>query len=132
MSGYKNFAVVGAGNTGSFIVRQLLKDKSAGIVNQVVVLTRQVSLASLGQTLPTHWQWQESKTTVEGDAKVVVSRLGSESVSKPSRAYSSRAAKFNRLRTCTGSVWYPSRFERLKSQLSRFISIFGYTLKFQN
>jgi uncharacterized protein YbjT (DUF2867 family) len=71
MSGYKNFAVVGAGNLGSFVVRQLLKDKSAGIVNQVVVLTRQVSLASLGQTLPTHWQWQESKTTVEGDAKVI-------------------------------------------------------------
>jgi saccharopine dehydrogenase-like NADP-dependent oxidoreductase len=44
MSGYKNFAVVGAGNTGSFIIHQLLKDKSAGTVNEVVVLTRQVSL----------------------------------------------------------------------------------------
>jgi hypothetical protein len=58
---------------------------------------------------------------------LVVSRLGSESVSKPSRAYSSRTAKLNRLRTCTGSAWYASRFERLKSQLSRLISIFGYT-----
>jgi hypothetical protein len=44
MSGYKNFAVVGAGATGSYLVRQFLKDKVAGIVNQVVVLTRQVSL----------------------------------------------------------------------------------------
>lgn len=44
MSGYKNFAVIGAGATGSYLVRQFLKDKTAGTVNQVVVLTRQVSL----------------------------------------------------------------------------------------
>lgn len=43
MSGYKNFAIVGAGLTGSFIIRQFLKEKAAGTVNQVVVLTRQVS-----------------------------------------------------------------------------------------
>ncbi|KAI0300682.1 NAD-P-binding protein [Multifurca ochricompacta] len=54
MSGYKNFAVVGAGSTGSFIIRQLLKDKSAGIVDNVVVLTR-----------------EGSKTTVDGDAKLI-------------------------------------------------------------
>ncbi|KAI0250539.1 NAD-P-binding protein [Lactifluus subvellereus] len=54
MSGHKNFAVVGAGVTGSFIVRQLLKDKAAGIVNEVVVLTR-----------------KGSKTTVDGDAKLI-------------------------------------------------------------
>jgi hypothetical protein len=47
MSGYKNFAVVGAGITGSFVVRQLLKDKAVGTVNEVVVLTRQVNLAVL-------------------------------------------------------------------------------------
>jgi hypothetical protein len=46
MSGYKNFAIVGAGKTGSFIVRQFLKDKVAGAVNEVVVLTRQVSIPS--------------------------------------------------------------------------------------
>lgn len=45
MSGYKNFAVVGAGEIGSFIIRQLLVDKAAGIINSVVVLTRQESLA---------------------------------------------------------------------------------------
>ena len=42
MSGYKNFAVVGAGQMGSFLVRQLITDKAAGTVNEVVVLTRQV------------------------------------------------------------------------------------------
>ena len=43
MSGYKNFAIVGAGVTGSFVVREFLKYKAVGTVNQVVVLTRQVS-----------------------------------------------------------------------------------------
>ncbi|KAI0258374.1 NAD-binding protein [Gloeopeniophorella convolvens] len=54
MSGYKNFAIIGAGTLGSYVVRQFLKEKAAGTVNQVVVLTR-----------------QGSKTTVDGDAKVV-------------------------------------------------------------
>ena len=43
MSGYKNFAVAGTGNIGSYIVQQLLKDKASGIINEVVVLSRQVS-----------------------------------------------------------------------------------------
>jgi saccharopine dehydrogenase-like NADP-dependent oxidoreductase len=42
MSGYTNFAVVGAGNIGNYIVRQLLQYKAVGIVKEVVVLTRQV------------------------------------------------------------------------------------------
>lgn len=46
MSGYKSFAIVGAGATGSYIVRQFLKDKAAGTVNEVVVLTRQVGLTA--------------------------------------------------------------------------------------
>jgi len=53
MSGYKNFAIVGAGTLGNFVIRQFLKEKAAGAVNEVIVLTRQAS-----------------KTTVEGDAKV--------------------------------------------------------------
>jgi len=48
MSGYKNFAVVGAGTIGSFIIRQLLTDKAAGTVNDVVVLTRQGSKTTVG------------------------------------------------------------------------------------
>ena len=43
MSGYTNFVVVGAGAIGNYIVQQLLKDKAAGIVKEVVVLTRQVN-----------------------------------------------------------------------------------------
>lgn len=42
MSKYTNFAVVGAGTLGNYIVQQLVKDKAAGIVKEVVVLTRQV------------------------------------------------------------------------------------------
>ena len=47
MSGYKNFAVVGAGAIGTFLINQLLTDKAAGTTNDVVVLTRQVSFASV-------------------------------------------------------------------------------------
>ncbi|KAF8485206.1 NAD-binding protein [Russula ochroleuca] len=54
MSGYTNFAVVGAGAIGKYIVQQLLKDKAAGIIKEVIVLTR-----------------QGSNTTVQGDAKVI-------------------------------------------------------------
>jgi len=42
MSGYTKFAVVGAGYIGSHIIQQLLKDKAAGIIKEVIVLTRQV------------------------------------------------------------------------------------------
>ncbi|KAH9978227.1 hypothetical protein BGW80DRAFT_1443345 [Lactifluus volemus] len=56
MSGYKNFAIVGTGMTGSFIVRQLLKYKATGTVNEVVVLTR---------------EWQGFKATVDDDAKTI-------------------------------------------------------------
>jgi hypothetical protein len=46
MSRYTIFAVVGAGTLGNYIVQQLLKDKAAGIVKEVVVLTRQVWYSS--------------------------------------------------------------------------------------
>jgi saccharopine dehydrogenase-like NADP-dependent oxidoreductase len=46
MSGYTNFAVVGAGTIGAYIIQQLLKDKAAGIIKKVTVLTRQVSLST--------------------------------------------------------------------------------------
>jgi len=54
MSKYTKFAVVGAGTLGNYIVQQLVKDKAAGNVKEVVVLTR-----------------EGSKTTVQGDAKVI-------------------------------------------------------------
>ena len=49
MSGYKNFAIVGAGTLGNFVIRQFLKEKAAGAVNEVVVLTRQVSARPHGR-----------------------------------------------------------------------------------
>jgi uncharacterized protein YbjT (DUF2867 family) len=61
MSGYTKFAVVGAGSVGNYIIQQLLKDKAAGIVKEVGVLTR-----------------QGSKTTVQGDAKVIQVDYGNE------------------------------------------------------
>ncbi|KAH9011283.1 hypothetical protein EDB85DRAFT_1878852 [Lactarius pseudohatsudake] len=67
MSGYKSFAIVGAGKFGSFVVRQFLKDKTAGKVNEVVVLTRQVHCGAIYSPVIR----QGSKTTIEGDAKVV-------------------------------------------------------------
>ncbi|KAF8490924.1 NAD-P-binding protein [Russula emetica] len=54
MSGYTNFVVVGAGAIGSYIVQQLLKDKAAGIIKEVIVLSR-----------------QGSKNIIQGDAKVI-------------------------------------------------------------
>jgi len=54
MSKYTKFAVVGAGTLGNYIVQQLVKDKAAGNVKEVVILTR-----------------EGSKTTVQGDAKVI-------------------------------------------------------------
>jgi pyrroline-5-carboxylate reductase len=42
MSGYTKFAVVGAGRIGNCIIQELLKEKAAGIVKEVAVLTRQV------------------------------------------------------------------------------------------
>jgi pyrroline-5-carboxylate reductase len=49
MSRYTKFAVIGAGTLGNYIVQQLLKDKTAGIVKEVVVLTRQVEYPSNNQ-----------------------------------------------------------------------------------
>ncbi len=51
MSGYTNFAVVGAGTLGTYIVQQLLNDKAAGIIQEVVVLTRQVKYPSNDQVV---------------------------------------------------------------------------------
>jgi uncharacterized protein YbjT (DUF2867 family) len=70
MSGYKNFAVVGAGMIGAFIIDQLIKDKAAGTINDVVVLTRQASLASAPYA-PTNQLKQGSKTTVSTGARLI-------------------------------------------------------------
>jgi uncharacterized protein YbjT (DUF2867 family) len=76
MSRYTNFAVVGAGTLGNYIVQQLLKDKAAGIVKEVAVLTRQVWYSSNNYVMRdiAEYPWLDtkgSKTTVQGDAKVI-------------------------------------------------------------
>jgi len=53
-SSYTKFAVIGAGRIGNCIVEDLLKEKAAGIVKEVAVLTR-----------------QGSNKTIQGDAKVI-------------------------------------------------------------
>jgi len=44
MSGFKNFAVVGAGDIGRPIIEELLSYKAQGKIDQVAVLTRQASI----------------------------------------------------------------------------------------
>ncbi|KLO07657.1 NAD-P-binding protein [Schizopora paradoxa] len=57
MSGFKHFAVAGAGNFGTFIVKELLLLKNKDSVSKVVVLTRSANnsaiseLANLGATI---------------------------------------------------------------------------------
>ncbi|KAH9055465.1 NAD-P-binding protein [Lactarius vividus] len=43
MSGFKKFAVVGAGNIGGFIVEELLKQKATGVVEEITIVTRPAS-----------------------------------------------------------------------------------------
>ena len=62
MSGYTNFAVIGAGKFGNFVIQQLLKDKAAGTVKEVVVLTREVKYPTNNSAVhdvlsTTHWFW---------------------------------------------------------------------------
>jgi uncharacterized protein YbjT (DUF2867 family) len=74
MSGYTNFAVVGAGAIGKYIVQQLLKEKAAGIVKDVVVLTREVKYPYINRGMAQYSLVVDTKgsmTTVQGDAKVI-------------------------------------------------------------
>jgi uncharacterized protein YbjT (DUF2867 family) len=77
MSGYTNFAVVGAGDIGRYIVEQLLKEKVAGTIKEVVVLTRQVK-NSFGNSVtrdmlssPLTVDLKGSKTSFQGEARVI-------------------------------------------------------------
>ncbi|KAI9466592.1 NAD-P-binding protein [Lactarius psammicola] len=80
MSGYKNFAVVGAGVIGNFIVRQLITDKVAGTVNDVVVLTRQASLASAGQMHALINYYKESIKAALTGVDVVISTISGTAI----------------------------------------------------
>ena len=43
MSGFRRFAIVGAGNIGGFIVEELLKQKATGAIDDITIVTRPVS-----------------------------------------------------------------------------------------
>ena len=52
---FRSFAVVGAGNIGSFVIAELLRLKAIGTVSSVTVVSRSVSvtyLSSSVQSLP--------------------------------------------------------------------------------
>jgi ornithine cyclodeaminase/alanine dehydrogenase-like protein (mu-crystallin family) len=42
MSNFRKFAIVGAGNVGSFIVDELLKQKAAGTIDEISIISRPV------------------------------------------------------------------------------------------
>ena len=76
MSVYTTFAVVGAGRIGNCIVQELLKEKVAGIVKEVVVLTRQVKYNPsndrvVHEIFRVAVDTKGSIKTIQGDAKVI-------------------------------------------------------------
>ena len=42
MSNFKSFAITGAGNVGGFIVEELLKQKAAGVIDEITIVSRPV------------------------------------------------------------------------------------------
>ncbi|KAI0259731.1 NAD-P-binding protein [Gloeopeniophorella convolvens] len=77
MSGYKNFAVAGAGNIGAFVVEQLLNAKAMGIVNDVVVLTRTGSTKTFpgARVIPVDYSDKEGVGAALAGVDVVVSGI---------------------------------------------------------
>ncbi|KAI0043500.1 hypothetical protein FA95DRAFT_1575086 [Auriscalpium vulgare] len=46
MSGFKNFVILGVGNIGSFVAGELLKEKDFGIVAEVRIFTRPITVVN--------------------------------------------------------------------------------------
>jgi saccharopine dehydrogenase-like NADP-dependent oxidoreductase len=46
MSNFRKFAIVGAGNVGGFIVEELLKQKAAGSIDEITIVSRPVRLVA--------------------------------------------------------------------------------------
>lgn len=42
MSNFRSFAITGAGKVGSFIVEELLKQKAAGAIDEITIVSRPV------------------------------------------------------------------------------------------
>jgi len=99
MSGFKNFAVAGAGNLGKDIVKALLHLKKEGIVATVKVLTRaggskSTELADLGATfVEVNYGEPASLKQALSGSEVVISTLGAPALgSQAQLADASKAA----------------------------------------
>ncbi|KAI0261219.1 NAD-P-binding protein [Gloeopeniophorella convolvens] len=81
MSGFKNFVIAGSGTVGTQIIRELLKKKSAGEVDNVTILTRSSSkgldefTAAGAKTAAVDYTSAKSLAAVLAGADVVISTL---------------------------------------------------------
>jgi hypothetical protein len=93
------FAVIGAGNFGNFIIQQLLKDKAAGTVKEIDILTRQVKYLTnnsvVHDVLSTTHYTQGSKTTVQGDAKVIQVDYSKDDLHQASSGWCARCHQYH-------------------------------------
>ncbi|KAI0267015.1 hypothetical protein BC834DRAFT_872160 [Gloeopeniophorella convolvens] len=79
MSGFRTFAVVGAGNVGGFIVEELLKKKAAGAIDEIIIVTRPLqnqTFAARGVRIaPAEYADVSALTTALRGADVVISTI---------------------------------------------------------
>ncbi|KDQ57212.1 hypothetical protein JAAARDRAFT_35819 [Jaapia argillacea MUCL 33604] len=86
MSGYKTFAIAGAGNIGAFIVEEYLKLKEGGILTSVIVLTRAASASSSSfaakgaKIVTVDYDSPSSLEAALSGVDVVISTLGSNAL----------------------------------------------------
>jgi saccharopine dehydrogenase-like NADP-dependent oxidoreductase len=77
MSGFKNFAIVGAGNIGQPIAEAFLAGKAAGYADQVVVLTRPVCSS---RSICTDGPLTRPQESASSDAATVLTAKGARVV----------------------------------------------------
>ncbi|KAI0043498.1 NAD-P-binding protein [Auriscalpium vulgare] len=99
MSGFKKFVVLGAGNIGTFVAEELLKEKAAGTIDDVLIFTRPDSakkadatkLALAGATIvPVDYADSAALTAALTGVHVVISTLPAGAI--PQQNLAARAA----------------------------------------
>ncbi|KAI0259726.1 NAD-P-binding protein [Gloeopeniophorella convolvens] len=77
MSGYRTFAIAGAGNIGGPLIEQFLRAKADGLVDDIVVLSRAVSAATFDgtKTVVVDYADKKSLTTALVGVDVVISTV---------------------------------------------------------
>jgi saccharopine dehydrogenase-like NADP-dependent oxidoreductase len=53
MSSFRRFAIVGAGKVGNFIIEELLKQKAAGAIDDITIISRLVRPLARSSLRPT-------------------------------------------------------------------------------